>query len=77
MKVLIKVHYAFNSTKCSQSGDFPVNYRDYKLDPDKAASVPAIKFISDIQKLFPEMEVIKVLYNEDIDITDIIKSPSD
>lgn len=73
MQVLIKVHYTFNSVKCLQTGSFPVNYRDYKQDPDKAVSVQAVKFVIEIQKQFPEMEIIKVLFNEDIDISNLVR----
>lgn len=74
MNVLIKVHYTYNSVKCLQNGNFPVNYREYKQDPDKAAATSAIKWIKEIMKSFPDMDLTKVLYNEDIDITEEVKS---
>lgn len=74
MNVLIKVHYTFNSVECLQSGNFPVAYRDFKQDPDKAATKSAVKWINEIMKNFPEMDVTKVLYNEEIDITEEVKA---
>ena len=70
MKVLIKVHYSYVSNSCMQKGNFPVNYRDYKLDPDKAAADSAVNWIKEIMKSFPDMEIEKVVYNEEIDITE-------
>ena len=74
MKVLIKVHYEYAGMKCLQKGNFPVNYRDYKQDPDKAAATSAVKWIMEISMMFPEMIVAKVLYNEDIDITEEVNN---
>ena len=61
MKVLIKVHYMYNTIPCFQKGVFLVNYRDYKKDPNSAAASSASTWIKEIMKSFPEMEIEEVL----------------
>ena len=74
MNVLIKIHYIYNTIDCLQKGEFRVNYRDYKKDPDKTVAERAAKWIKEIMMNFPEMKVTKVLYNEDIQITEEVKA---
>lgn len=73
MKVLIKVFYIYNEVECLQSGVFPVKARDYRESPNEAAADSATVFVKVIEKMFPEMELEKVLYEDDKEITDLVK----
>lgn len=73
MKVLIKVFYKYNEVECLQKGVFPVKVRDYRESPNEAAADSAIVFVNVIQKMFPEMELVKVLYEDDKEITNLVR----
>ena len=73
MKVLIKVFYRYNENECLQKGVFPVNYKVYRESPDQAAANSARVFVDTIKKMFPEMELLEVLYEDDKDITGLLK----
>ena len=73
MKVLIKVFYTYNEHECLQKGVFPVNYKVYRESPDLAAADSAKVFVETIQRMFPEMDLLEVLYEDDKDITDLVK----
>ena len=73
MKVLIKVFYRYSENECLQKGVFPVNYKVYRDSPEEAAADSAKVFVEIIQKMFPEMELLEVLYEDDKDITGLLK----
>lgn len=73
MKVLIEVYYIHYDTKCLRKGDFSVDSFEFGVNPDKAACESAIRFIREIRRGSPTMNVYKVVYNA-IEITDIVKS---
>ena len=72
MKVHIEVHYIHYDTHCLQQGSFPVDSFEYEVNPDQAATVSAIRFIRELRRQYPTMQIKKVSYNT-IDITDIVK----
>lgn len=74
MRVLIKVHYVSTGGNTLQKGDWQVNPRQYRENPDTAAVAGALEFIKFIKRQNPyPIEVTKVLYADDVDITDKVK----
>lgn len=73
MKVHIEVRYIHYDTQCLNQGSFPVDSFEYEVNPDQAAAVSAIRFIRELQREFPTMELTQVSYNTK-DITEIVKS---
>lgn len=77
MNINIKVYLHSKGTKFLQSGSFPVPNSDYKKDPDSAAAVAAYKWIQQIKINFAASEdfrIDQVIYNEEDDITDLVKN---
>ncbi|MDQ0860022.1 hypothetical protein [Bacillus sp. V2I10] len=73
MQILITLHYFVADGKFRQSGDFKVDVRSYKEDPDKEAARVAYEWFREIRREFIyNVELYKALYNE-IDITEIVK----
>lgn len=59
-----------------QSGSFPVLNSAYKKDPDWTAAIAAYEWIQQIKVKFAASEdfrIDQVVYNDDIDITDLVK----
>lgn len=71
MQILITLHYFVNDDgKFRQSGDFKVNVKNYKEDPDKEAARVAYEWFRKVKREFIyEVTLHKALYNE-IDITE-------
>lgn len=76
MNINIKVYLHSKETRFLQSGSFPVLSSDFKKDPDWTAAVAAYEWIQQIKISFAASEdfrIDQVLYNEDIDITELVK----
>lgn len=70
MQILIQLHYLVNGGKSLQQGDFKVNERNYKLDPDKEAAKVAYEFYKKVKREHVyDVLIFKVLYNGN-DITE-------
>lgn len=73
MQIVIKLHYFVNGMKNLQQGEFRVNVRKYKEDPDKEAARIAYKWFHELRREFIyELRLHKVLYNG-IEITELVK----
>jgi hypothetical protein len=75
VKVLIEIHLTIEGTGNSVAGDFTVNNRDFKKDPDFTCAVIAYEWI---QKLkydtgFRETTIDEVTWNQENDITELVK----
>ncbi|MFC8561424.1 hypothetical protein [Peribacillus frigoritolerans] len=76
MNINIKVYLHSKGTKFLQSGSFPVLNSDFKKDPDRTATFAAYEWIQKIKISFAASEdfrIDRVIYNEDIDITELVK----
>ena len=76
MNINIKVYLHSKGTKFLQSGCFPVPNSDYKKDPAWTAAIAAFEWIEQIKIKFAASEdfrIDQVIYNEDIDITELVK----
>lgn len=76
MNINIKVYLHSKGTKFLQSGSFPVLYSDFKKEPDWTAAIVAYEWIQQIKINFAASEdfrIDQVIYNEDIDITELVK----
>lgn len=76
MNINIKVYLHSKGTRFLQSGSFPVLGSDFKKEPDCTAAIAAYKWIQYIKNNFAESEdfsIDEVIYNEDIDITELVK----
>ncbi|MFJ7681138.1 hypothetical protein [Peribacillus butanolivorans] len=76
MNINIKVYLHSKGTKFLQSGSFPVPNSEYKKDPDWTAAITAYEWIQQIKNSYAASEdfrIDQVIYNEDIDITEIVK----
>ncbi|MGG4200757.1 hypothetical protein [Peribacillus frigoritolerans] len=77
MNINIKVYLHSKGTKFLQSGTFPVVNSEFKKDPDWTAAIAAHKWIQQIKNNYAASEdfrIDQVVYNEDIDITELVKS---
>lgn len=76
MNINIKVYLHAKGTNFLQSGSFPVTTSDYKKDPDWTAAVAAYEWIEQIKINFAaskDFRIDQVVYNDDIDITELVK----
>ncbi|MEW5549138.1 hypothetical protein ABGT24_00910 [Peribacillus frigoritolerans] len=76
MNINIKVYLHAKETKFLQSGSFPVPNSEYKKDPDWTAAVTAYEWILQIKGSYAASEdfrIDQVIYNEDNDITELVK----
>lgn len=76
MNINIKVYLLAKETNFLQSGNFPVLGSDFKKDPDWTAAIAAYEWIQLIKINFASSEdfrIDQVLYNEDIDITELVR----
>ncbi|WP_336863693.1 hypothetical protein [Peribacillus frigoritolerans] len=76
MNINIKVYLHSKGTKFLQSGSFPVPNAEFKKDPDWTAAIAAYEWIQLIKINFAASEdfrIDQVIYNEDIDITELVK----
>ena len=75
MNINIKVYLHSKGTKFMQSGSFPVLASDFKKDPDWTAAVTAYEWIQQIKSNFAaskDFRIDQVVYNDDIDITELV-----
>lgn len=56
-----------------QRGSFPINPFEFKVEPDKEAARVAMEFLKMIRKEGHIEEIIEVVYNDDKDITELVK----
>lgn len=63
MKAHIKIHYTYNGVSAMQQGSFPIK---------RSIPYTAYEWIEQVRKDFPEMEIEKVLGNDE-DITDEVR----
>jgi hypothetical protein len=76
MNINIKVYLHSKGTKFLQSGSFPVPNLDFKKDPDWTAAIAAYEWIQQINISFATSEdfrIDQVIYNDDVDITELVK----
>ncbi|WP_260286343.1 hypothetical protein [Peribacillus aracenensis] len=76
MNINIKVRLHTKGNNFLQSGNFPVMNSDFKKDPDWTAAIAAYEWIQQIKIKFAasdDFRIDQVVYNEDIDITELVK----
>lgn len=75
MEVHIRIHLNIEGNKQRQEGMFQVNQRDFKEDPDMTVGIIAYEWIQKVmhQTGYRETEITKVVYNEEHDITAVVK----
>ncbi|WP_366160531.1 hypothetical protein ABXS71_16730 [Bacillus infantis] len=76
MNVLVEIQLTIDGVGSVSAGDFKVNNRDFKKDPDFACAVIAYEWI---QKLkydtgFRDTSIDEVTWNQENDITGLVKS---
>ncbi|MFH0070696.1 hypothetical protein [Peribacillus sp. NPDC056705] len=75
MNINIKVYLHSKGTNFLQSGSFPVPNTDFKKDPDQTAAIAAYKWVQQIKSNYAaskDFRIDQVIYNEDIDITELV-----
>lgn len=76
MNINIMVYLHSKETKFLQSGSFPVVNSEFKKEPDWTAAIAAYEWIQQIKNKFAasdDFRIDQVIYNEDIDITELVK----
>ncbi|MBT2717959.1 hypothetical protein [Bacillus sp. ISL-57] len=76
MNINIKVYLHSKGSRFFQSGSFSVRNSDFKKDPDWTAAIAAYEWIQQIKIKFAasdDFRIDQVVYNEDIDITELVK----
>lgn len=76
MNINIKVYLHSKGSKFLQNGSFPVLSSDFKKDPDWTAAIAAYEWIQNIKTKFAasdDFRIDEVIYNGDIDITELVK----
>lgn len=76
MNINIKVYLHSKGTKFLQSGSFPVVKSEFKKDHDWTAAIAAYEWIQQIKISFAasvDFRIDQVLYNDEIDITELVK----
>jgi hypothetical protein len=71
-EITIKFIYQGYSTKIMRGGSFPVNIRRFKDNPEREAARIAFEWMKEIRKEGHIEEILKVTYDEDHDITDLV-----
>ncbi|MEY9866426.1 hypothetical protein ABIE66_001805 [Peribacillus sp. B2I2] len=77
MNINVKVYLHAKETNFLQSGNFPVLSSDFKKDPDWTAAVATYEWIQQIKANFADSKdfrIDQVVYNDDIDITELVKN---
>jgi hypothetical protein len=72
MSVLIEINYICWGNDISQKGNFVINTRKYKQNPNGAVAEIVLQWINDIRKKLNIDKLIKVTYNRDHDITNLV-----
>lgn len=76
MNINIKLNLHAKGNNFLQSGSFPVTNSEFKKDPDWTAAIAAYEWIQRIQSDYGssgDFRIDKVVYNGDIDITELVK----
>jgi hypothetical protein len=76
MNINIKLYLHSKGTNFLQSSSFPVVNSNFKKDPDWTAAIAAYEWIQQIKFKFADSEdfrIDQVVYNEDIDISELVK----
>jgi hypothetical protein len=73
MNITIRIIYQGYAAKLMQRGDFEVNRKRYEKYPDYEAAFVAFEWLKEIRKEAHAEEIIEVIYNDDINITDLVK----
>ncbi len=73
MNITIKIIYKGYEVKTLSQGSFEVRNNQFKRDPQGEAALMAYKWIKQIRRESHLSEIIKVAYNEENDITGIVK----
>ena len=79
MNISIQVHLHSKGINFMQSGSFPVRNSDFNKDPDWTAANAAYEWIQQIKINFAasdDFQIVQVFYNEDNDITELVKKVS-
>ncbi|MBM7691149.1 hypothetical protein JOC77_000554 [Peribacillus deserti] len=76
MQISLEVTMHAHGTRFLQKGVFPVNSKKFHQNPDHAAAQTAYEWIQKIKKqtgYATDTEIVKVVYNENIEITQLVK----
>ncbi|WP_026694127.1 hypothetical protein [Peribacillus kribbensis] len=77
MQINLEVTIFAHSTTFMKRGAFPVQPRAYKENPDLAAAETAYNWIQSIKMqtgYAPDTRIVKVIYNESHDITELVRT---
>jgi hypothetical protein len=73
MQVVIKLVVSVRGYEVLSNGSFPVNERLFKENPDKVAARVASEWITEMKREVEVEDIIKVVYNDDKNITELVK----
>lgn len=75
MNVHIRIHLNIDGNKQRQEGMFQFNQREFKEDPEMTVGIIAYEWIEKMkhQTGYRVTEIIQVVYNEEHDITEVVK----
>lgn len=73
MYITLRVYFEHLGGKLMKKGNFPVNINNFRVDEMKEVARVARKFIHQIVMEIGPIAIEKVIYNEEHDITDLIK----
>ena len=76
MNINISIHLYAHGNNCFKGGSFAVMPSDFKKDSDWTAAIVAFEWIKQIKRelgFSDDFRITKVYYNEDIDITELVK----
>jgi predicted O-methyltransferase YrrM len=73
MKITIRIIYQGYAAKLMQRASFAVNQKAFKVDPDRKAARIAYEWLKEIKREGHVQEIVKVIYNNDQDITELVK----
>jgi hypothetical protein len=73
MNITIRIIYQGYAAKLMQRGDFIVNVKRFEKYPDHEAAYIAYDWLKEIRKQGLVKEIIEVIYNDSLDITDLVK----
>lgn len=73
MRIVIRRIILVRGYPVLSNGEFPVKERAYKEDPDQAAAKIASKWIDQSKREMDVDGIVKVLYDGEKDITELVK----
>jgi hypothetical protein len=73
VNITIRIIYQGYASKLMQRGDFPMNAKRYEKYPDHESAYVAYNWLKKIRKEAHVNELIEVIYNDDRDITELVK----